>query len=148
MLLPDLTVLIYAHRSDSTPDHARYSQWPVRLATSPEPFAISVLALSGLVRIVTNDRVFARPSTLDEVFAFIRELSDRPNARIVGPGPDHLAIFKRLCRDSGASGKLVADAQHAAVVIEHGCMMVSTNSDFARFPGLRWQHPLVPGQSL
>ena len=147
MLLPDVSVLIYAHRNDSTPDHSRYAQWLVRLATGPEPFAISLLALSVLVRIVTNGRVFGRPSSVDEVLAFIRELTDRPNARIVGPGPDHLAIFERLCRDAGAAGKLVADAQHAAVAIEHGCTMVSTDSDFARFPGLRWQHPLAPRRS-
>ena len=117
-------------------------------ATGPEPFAISVLVLSGLVRIVTNGRVYARPSTLDEVFAFIRELTDRPNARIVGPGPDHLPIFERLCRDAVAAGNLVADAQHVAVAIEHGCTMVSTDSDFARFPGLRWQHPLAGQRCL
>ena len=93
-------------------------------------------------------RVFARPSTVDEVFALIAELSQRPNARIVGPGPDHLAIFEWLCRDAGAGGMLVADAQHAAVAIEHGCTMVSTDSDFARFAGLRWQHPLDPGSSM
>ena len=145
MLLPDVSVMIYAHREDSTPDHALYAHWLSRLATSPEPFAISVLAVSGLVRIVTNGRVFARPSSVDEVFAFIEELSQRPNARIVGPGPDHLAIFERLCRDAGATGKLVADAQHAAVAVEHGCTMVSTDSDCARFAGLRWQHPLGPG---
>jgi len=148
MLLPDVSVMIYAHRNDSTPDHALYAQWLSRLATSPEPFAISVLSVSGLVRIVTNGRVFARPSTVDEVFAFVQELSQRPNARIVGPGPDHLAIFERLCRDAGARGKLVADAQHAAVAIEHGCTMVSTDSDFARFAGLRWQHPLGRGYSM
>ena len=145
MLLPDVSVLIYAHRVDSTPDHAKYAQWLVRIATGPEPFAISVLALSGLARIVTNSRVFARPSSVDEVFAFIRELCDRPNSRIIGPGPDHLAIFEQLCREAGATGKLVADAQHAAVAIEHGCTMVSTDSDFSRFPGLRWQHPLGQG---
>ena len=93
-------------------------------------------------------RVFARPSTLDEVFAFIRELTDCPNARIVGPGPDHLTIFERLCRDAGAAGKQVADGQHAAVAIEHGCTMVSLDSDFARFPGLRWEHPLAGRRSL
>ena len=142
MLLPDVNVLVYAHRADSIPDHDRYAQWLVRLATGPEPFAVSVLALSGLIRIATNARIFARPSTLDEVFAFATALVDRPNARIVAPGPDHLVIFERLCRDAQAAGKLVADAQHAAVAIEHGCTMVSTDSDFDRFPGLRWRHPL------
>ncbi len=142
MLLPDVNVLIYAHREDSTPEHDRYAAWLTRLATGPEPFALSVLVLAGVVRIVTNARVFERPSTDDEVFAFIAELVDRPTARVVGPGPDHLAIFERLCRQAGAAGKLVADAQHAAVAIEHGCTLVSTDADFGRFPDLRWRHPL------
>ncbi len=144
MLLPDVNVLIYAHREDSTSDHPRYAEWLTQLATGPQPFALSVLTLSGLVRIVTNRRIFKRPSTLDEVFAFTAELIRRPTARVVAPGPDHLSIFEQLCRESDAAGKLVADAQHAAVAIEHGCTMVTTDSDFDRFPGLRWQHPLRP----
>ena len=145
MLLPDVNVLIYAHRRDSTPEHSRYAAWLKRLATGPEPFAVSVLALTGLLRITTNPRVFNPPSTLDEVFAFSHELVRRPTARVVGPGPNHLAILERLCRDAGAVGKLVADAQHAAVAIEHGCTMVSTDSDFHRFTALRCLHPLRPG---
>ncbi len=145
MRLPDVNVLIYCHRRDSTPDHERYAQWLLRLATGPEPFALSVLALSGLVRIVTNRRIFSRPSTLEEVFTFIRELCDRPNARVVGPGPDHLAVFERLCVEARATGKLVADAQHASIAVEHGCVLVTTDADFARFPDLRWEHPLAPG---
>ena len=145
MLLPDVNVLIYAHVEESTPDHADYANWLTRLATGPEPFALSVLVLAGFIRVVTNRRIFDPPSSLNQSFAFVSSLVERPTARIVGPGPDHLDIFERLCRDSGAAGKLVADAQHAAVAIEHGCTMVSTDSDFSRFPGLRWQHPLRPG---
>ena len=144
MLLPDVNVLVYAHRRDSIRNHAEYADWIYGLATGPEPFALSVLVLSGLVRVVTNARIFTPPSALDEVFGFIAELAHRPTARIVRPGPDHMAIFERLCRDAAATGKLVAGAQHAAVAIEHGCTMVSTDSDFDRFPGLRWQHPLRP----
>ena len=145
MLLPDVNVLIYAHVEEIVPEHPEYAAWITRLATGPEPFALSVLVLAGFVRVVTNPRIFAPPSTLDRSFAFIASLVERPTARIVGPGPDHLDIFERLCRESGATGKLVADAQHAAIAIEHGCTMASTDSDFSRFPGLRWQHPLSPG---
>ncbi len=145
MLLPDVNVLMYAHVEDSISDHVDYAAWITRLATGPEPFALSVLVLSGFIRVVTNPRVFDPPSTLDQSFAFVSALVERPAARIVGPGPDHLDILERLCRESGATGKLIADAQHAAVAIEHGCTMVSTDSDFNRFPGLRWQHPLRPG---
>jgi toxin-antitoxin system PIN domain toxin len=144
MLLPDVNVLIYAHMEASTAEHSDYAAWITRLATGPEPFALSVLALSGFVRVATNPRIFDPPSTLDRSFAFVSSLMERPTARIVGPGPDHLDILERLCRESGATGKLVADAQHAAVAMEHGCTMVSTDSDFSRFPGLRWQHPLRP----
>lgn len=115
-----------------------------RLATGPEPFALSVLVLSGFVRVVTNPRIFNPPSTLERVFAFVWALLERPTARVVGPGPDHLDIFERLCRKAGATGKLVADAQHAVVAVEHGCTMVTTDADFARFPGFQWQHPLRP----
>ncbi len=144
VLIPDVNVLIYAHVEDSVPDHVEYANWITRLATGPEPFALSVLALSGFVRVATNPRVFDPPSTLERTFAFVNALVERPTARIVGPGPDHLEIFERLCRESGAAGKLVADAQHAAIAIEHGCTMVSTDADFSRFPELRWQHPLRP----
>jgi hypothetical protein len=144
VLVPDVNVLVYAHREDSTPEHAEYAAWLTSLATGVEPFALSVLALAGVVRIVTNPRIFRRPSTLDEVFAFIHELRVRPTARVVAPGPKHLEILEDLCRRANATGKLSADAQHAAVAIEHGCTLVTTDSDFDRFPGLRWQHPLRP----
>ena len=144
MLLPDVNVLVYAHRKDAIPSHAEYAKWLAELATGPEPFALSVLVLSGFARIATNDRIFRPPSSIDDVFGFIAELVGRPTARVVGPGPDHMTIFERLCRDATATGKLVADAQHAAIAIEHGCTLVSTDSDFDRFPGLRWRHPLRP----
>lgn len=140
MLLPDVNVLLYAHRPDSTPDHRRYQAWVNRLATGPEPFALSVLVLAALLRITTNPRIFRPPTPLGLALDFVSELTGRPTARIVGPGPDHLTILTRLCRDAGAAGNLVADAQHAAVAIEHGCTLVSADSDFARFDTLRWMH--------
>ncbi len=146
MLLPDVNVLIYAHIDGSTPEHDAYAQWVTRMATGPEPFALSVLVLSGFIRIVTHARAFDPPVTLDAAFAFVSSLTERPKARIIGPGPDHMAIFERLCRAAGATGKLVSDAQHAAVAVEHGCTMVSADADFGRFPDLRWQHPLRPSK--
>ena len=146
MLLPDVNVLIYAHVEDSIPEYSEYGAWITRLATGPEPFALSVLALAGFLRIVTNRRIFDPPSTLDQSLAFVNSLTERPTARIVGPGPDHLEIFEYLCRRSGATGKLIADAQHAAIALEHGCTLITTDADFSRFPGLRWQHPLRPAE--
>ena len=114
------------------------------MATEPEPFALSLLVLSMFLCIVTNPCVFDPPSILDTAFALVSSLMGRPTARIVGPGPDHMAILERLCRVAGATGELVADAQNAAIALEHGCTVVSTDPDFARIPDLRWQHPLGP----
>jgi uncharacterized protein len=143
VLLPDVNVLVYAHRIDSHPEHPRFAAWITRLATGPEPFALSVLALVGLVRVVTNRRIFPRPSTLDEALAFANELIGRPTARLVGPGPKHWDLVTELCYAAKATAKLVADAQHAAIAIEHGCTLVTTDSDFRLFPNLRWRHPLA-----
>ncbi len=142
MLLPDVNVLIYAHFEDVVMEHPDYVRWLKHLATGPEPFALSVLVLSGFIRIATNARIFDPPASLATALDFVSSLAERPTARIVGPGPDHWPIFEKLCREANATGKLVADAQHAAIAVEHGCTMVTTDSDFARFAGLRWQHPL------
>jgi toxin-antitoxin system PIN domain toxin len=140
MLMPDVNVLVYAHREED-PRHDGYAAWLSTIAEGPEPFALSVLVAVGFVRIVTARTVIgATPVPL--ALAYVEELMARPNCRTVIPGPDHFVDVARLCRAVGASGKLVADAQHAALAISEGCTWVSSDGDFARFAphGLRWQH--------
>lgn len=141
MILPDVNVLIYAHREES-PDHESYASWLQRLAEGEEPFGLSELVMSSFVRIVTNPKVFHTPTPVDAAFAFAAEILSCPGCTVVRAGSRHWAIFEGLCRASNARGKLVADAYHAALAIEHGCEFVTTDSDFGRFPGLRWSHPL------
>jgi len=143
VLLPDVNVLIYAHRRES-PEHAAHAGWLTALAEGDEPFGLSELVLSGVIRIVTNPRVFRTPTPLPIALSFVDALRGCPNAVPLRGGPRHFEIFERLCHQTGASGKLVADAYHAALAMEHGCEWVTTDSDFARFPGLRWRHPLRP----
>ncbi len=143
MIVPDVNVLIYAHREESN-DHPAYAGWLTDLVGGEEPFAVSEVALHGFVRIVTNPRVFPEPTPLASALAFVSELFKRPRCVRLRPGPGHWLIFERLCRQARVKGKLVADAYHAAVAIEHGCELVTTDADFARFPGLRWSHPLAP----
>lgn len=141
MLLPDVNVLVYAHRRDAI-EHPRYAAWLVAVATGPEPFACSELALSGFVRIVTNPKIFRNPSSLGEALNFADELRKRPTCMPLRPGPRHWSLFEQLCTQTNAQGPFVADAYHAALAIEHGCELVTTDGDFSRFPGLRWHHPL------
>lgn len=142
MLLPDINVLIYAHRAES-PDHERYADWLCDLANGSEPCGLSELGASGFVRIVTNPRIWDEPTTTEDALEFIERLRRRSNARALTHGPASWAIFTKLCREARARGKLVADAYHAALATEHGCELVTTDSDFARFVGLRHRHPLA-----
>ena len=141
MILPDVNVLVYAHREDAA-DHRRYREWLEQAVSSDAAYGLSELVLSGFLRIVTHPRVFTSPSPLDDATAFCEQLRDRSNRVAIAPGPRHWSIFVRLCREAGAKGNLVPDAFLAAMAIEHGCEWITTDRDFARFDGLRWAHPL------
>ena len=140
MLLPDVNVLIYAHREDA-PEHARYAEWLRALTEADEPFAISDVVLSGFLRIVTNPRIFDPPTPMDAALAFCQRLVEWPRAVMIAPTGRHWSVFTSLC--GPIRGPLVADAYLAALAIDHGCELVTTDGDFARFRGLRWHHPLA-----
>ena len=140
MVLPDVNILIYAHRAES-PHHERYAAWLTGVAMGPSPFGLSEPVLQGFVRIVTNHKIFDPPSTVAQAFAFIDALTNCANCVVMRPGATHLSIFRRLCEQHGLKSKVVADAAHAAVAIEYGCEWVSADTDFARFaPLLRFRH--------
>lgn len=142
MRLVDVNVLVYAFREDA-PGHADFKRWLDGLVVSDEAYAISDHVLAGFLRIVTHPRVFHPSTPLDAALAFARAFRDQPNAVPVTPEARHWDLFARLCRDADARGNLVPDAWLAALAIESGCEFVTTDRDFARFPGLRWTHPLA-----
>ncbi len=141
MVLPDVNVLVYAHRGDSV-DHSDYRDWLEMTINSEAAYGLSDLVLSGFVRVVTHPRVFAAPSSIASARKFAAQLRDRPNCVAIAPGQHHWEIFMRLCDVAGAKGNLVADAYLAAIAIENGCDWISTDRDFSRFSGLKWRHPL------
>lgn len=142
MKLVDVNVLLYAHRRDAL-DHPTYRIWLEDLVNGEQAFGMAELVLSSFVRIATHRRVFDPPSTPEEAFAFAASLLNQPNCVLVKPGAQHWPIFHRLCIDADARGGLVTDAYLAALAIESGCEWITTDRDFARFPGLTWRHPLV-----
>jgi hypothetical protein len=144
MLLPDVNVLVYAHRRDA-PEHARYRTWLEGLVNGPQAFGLSDQVLSGCLRVLTHPRVFAKPSSVAEALAFAEALRAAPNRVRVEPGERHWAIFCKLCREVNARGNLIPDAWYAALAIESGSEWVTSDGDYARFPGLRWRHPLGSG---
>lgn len=142
MKLVDTNILIYANRRDSE-QHEEYRDWVQAMIDGPEPYAVSDFAVTGMVRVVTDRRIFKGTATpLHEALEFATALRGQPHAIVVNPGGRFWSIFVGLCEQVGASGKLVPDALLAALALEHGCEVISADRDFRKFPGLRWRHPL------
>lgn len=141
MILVDVNVLVYAHRQDS-PGHAGFRDWLETTRRSPSPMGISELVLSGFVRVVTHPRVFSTPTPLDQALQFAEDLRSPANAVLLTPGRGHWEIFTDLCRRADAKGNLVPDAYLAALAIETGSELITTDRDYSRFHELRWRHPL------
>lgn len=141
MLLADTNVLVYAHRPEAE-RHKEYRDWLEGLINGPEPYAVADFAVNGMVRVVTDQRIYRTPTPLEDALFVAALIRNQPHARVVQPGPRFWPIFTEVCRAAKARGKLIPDAYLAALAIEHGCELVSDDRDFRRFAGLRWRHPL------
>jgi toxin-antitoxin system PIN domain toxin len=129
MILPDVNVLIYAYRPDS-PYHALCKPWLEDATGGDASFALSRLALSAVVRILTNRRAFPRPDEPPDAFHYCSALLARPNCVIVEPGERHWSIFERLCREGDVRGSRVTDAYFAALL--HTTRLVTATGGGAR----------------
>lgn len=142
LIVPDVNVLVYAHRRDAD-RHEEYRSWLEATIAGPAPYGLSDLVLSGFVRVVTHPRVFRDPTPLSDALSFVRAVRDRPGRVPVEPGARHWSIFVDLCAHGRVRGNLVPDAYLAALAIESGAEWITTDGDFARFPGLKTRHPLA-----
>ncbi len=137
----DVNVLVYAHRPEAD-RHEAYREWLELVRTDEEPLGLSDLALSGFIRVVTHPKVFSEPTPLNVALEFTQALRAAPAAVPITPGSRHWPIFEQLCRSIEARGNDVPDAYLAALAIEQGTTWFTCDRAFARFPGLRWEHPL------
>jgi toxin-antitoxin system PIN domain toxin len=149
MRMIDVNVLIYAHRADD-PSHAFYRPWLERLASGPEPFALSLEVATAFVRIVTHRRFPGGPTPLPQAMAVIDTLRLAPGCRLLAAGERHWELFRGLCESARATGKQVGDAHHAAIALEHGCIWVTRDTDFEAFvpTGLRLEILRAPSSEL
>jgi toxin-antitoxin system PIN domain toxin len=141
MILSDVNVLLYAFRGDS-PLHPACRTWLEETVSGPHEYGMSPQVLSSFIRIATHPKIYVNPSKLPEALVFANTLLRQPNCHVIQPGPRHWDIFTRLCAKADAKGNLVQDAWLAALAMESGCEWITTDRDFARFPGLRWNRPL------
>lgn len=137
MKLFDVNILIYAHRSDQV-HHDYYRERLEEALAGTEPCALSVAVATGFVRIVTQPSFPNGPTPLPQALAVIESLTGA--CQWLHPGARHWFLTADLCRNTGAIGKAVSDASHAALAIEHGATWISRDCDFKRFTayGLRW----------
>ena len=141
MLCLDVNVLVYAHRSDA-PEHERYFSLIADWANGHEPVGLSGMVLSGFVRLVTNRRVFSVPTPTTDAWRFVDQLLDAPATLLLQASDRHWTHFRRLANDIDARGPDIADAYLAAYAVDNNATFISADRGFARFPRLRWRHPL------
>ncbi len=142
MIVVDANLLIYAVDS-SSPRHEPARRWLAARFSGGETIAFDWSVLLAFVRLSTRAAVFDRPLTTEQAFDLVDGWLAQPSAVILIATERHAALMRGLLEPLGAAGNLVGDAHLAALAIEHGAVLASSDVDFARFSGLRWVDPLA-----
>lgn len=137
----DANILLYAE-DQTSPRHAEARAWWDAQLSGTSPVGLCWTVLNAFLRIATNPRVFDHPLSMDQAIARAQSWMDQPCVRFLQPTERHWTVFRKMLTEGQASAHLVSDAHLAALAAEHGCEMMSTDSDFSRFPGIRWHNPL------
>lgn len=141
MKLVDLNVLLYAVNR-SSPHHDTVRSWWDDAHDGDEPIGLAWIVLSGFVRLSTRSGIFPRPLSVEEACTRVDRWLRAPATRVVGETEEHWRHLKLLLTELGTAGNLTTDAHLAALAIGHGATLVSCDTDFARFSGLRLLNPL------
>lgn len=142
MKLVDLNLLLYAINSDS-PRHKPALAWLNSALAGPEVVALPWVVLLGFLRLTTRPGLFTNPLTFEQAAEVLDDWLERPNVSVVRPGDGHWKILRALLQGCGTAGNLTTDAHLAALAIEYGACLYSTDHDFARFgSGLRFLNPI------
>lgn len=143
MTILDANILIYAYNEDA-PEQRQISTWLAELFVGQEQIGLAWLTLWAFIRISTHPRLTATPLPAAQAFRIVRTLLEEPGVTVIEPGPRYAEIFEHLVVNYRISGPIMTDAALAALAIEHGATLASTDRDFSRFPNLRWINPLAP----
>jgi toxin-antitoxin system PIN domain toxin len=141
MRIVDLNVLLYAVNADAA-QHGRARAWWEHALNDEDTVGLTWVVLLGFLRLSTNPRVFPRPLAPDVAAAKLDAWFARDNVRVVREKDEHWETLKPLLGATGMAGNLTTDAHLAALVLSYDAVLVSTDTDFARFKGLRWENPL------
>lgn len=142
MILVDANLLIYAVDSDS-PHHRAAKGWLEETLSGETHVGLAWVVVLAFLRITTRGDVVHRPLAAEQALAYVDSWLEQPFVRTVSPGESHWPVLRNLMAVSGTAGNLTSDAHLAALAIEHGSPVYSTDHDFGRFPGIRHINPLA-----
>lgn len=140
-MLVDANLLIYAVY-DRAPQHAQAAEWLSEQLNGSRRIGFPWQSLAAFLRVTTHPRAFTDPLSPTQAWQAVDDWLQAPVAWIPGPGPEYHRILGSLIERHAIRGNLVPDAALAALAIEHGVTLASTDTDFARFEGLSWEDPL------
>ena len=141
MIVLDANILLYAYDSASS-HHSKARAWVERVFSAAAPIGLPWQTVTAFLRIMTNPRLPGERFSTQEAVQVVDRWLEQPNIRLLAPGDDHWPLFRQMIVEGQASGPLITDAHVAALTIEYGGVLHTTDRDFARFPGLRWTNPL------
>jgi toxin-antitoxin system PIN domain toxin len=142
VILVDANLLIYS-RVSSFPQHEMARSWLDSQLNGTLKVGLPWASLLGFVRLVSNPRVFERPETIPGAWEQVEEWLDCPTAWIPLPTENHRRTLAALIQAGSLRANHVPDAHLAALAIEHGLTLCSSDADFSRFAGLVWENPLI-----
>jgi uncharacterized protein len=146
MIVPDINLLLYAYDSDS-PFQKQSASWWGECLSGREPVGLAPVVIFGFLRIATHGRVFKNPLTPAEAAEHIRSWLAQPFVEVLQGSAVYVQAVLESVERIGTAGNLVSDAQIAALAIEHNAIVHTADSDFLRFPGLRWYNPITGASS-
>ncbi len=142
MILVDANLLIYAHVS-TFPQHERARAWLDQRLNGVAPVGLPWPSILAFLRVTTNPRIFEKPEPMQDAWRQAQAWLEAVQVWMPQPMEHHQKILGELLAAPGTHANLVPDAHLAALAIEHGLILCSTDGDFARFAGLRWENPLL-----
>jgi hypothetical protein len=142
VILVDANLLVYAHVGPFK-EHEKAYAWLDPLLNGTAPLGIPWPSVLAFVRIVSNPRIFEQPETISDAWKQAEEWLTCPPVWVPAPTERHQEILGPLLRNQTVRSNLVPDAHLAALAIEHGLVLCSTDGDFARFSGLKWENPIA-----
>jgi toxin-antitoxin system PIN domain toxin len=143
-MLVDANILLYAV-DETSARQAAARGWLEDVLNGPQRVGIPWQSVWAFLRLVTNARAFANPLSGEQAWELVESWLSAPAAWIPQPGRHHREILGRMIVAGDVRGNLISDATLAALGLEHGLAIVSADSDFARFPEVRWINPVARG---